>query len=505
MIEVDSTRRGFLGLAAGAAALAAAGAARPAPVPTRARIVILGAGAAGTSLANRLTDRLSGAQITLIDPRVEHWYQPGFTLIAAGLKPAGYSVSQTADWLPGDVTLLAEAAAEIDPDARRVTTDAGTRVDYDFLVVATGLKLDWGAVDGFDPALIGANGLGAVYAGPEAAAKTWAAMDRFTDDGGVGLFTRPATEMKCAGAPLKYAFLTDDYARRKDTRGKSELIYLAHNDTFFSVPIVNEKVRMLFDRQQFDTRFNHVLRAVDPAGLRAILAQARSGPVHMHLSEQMAEVDEVLGHLGARPTEWLLANHAVDAGWCLIHCTPMTEAETIALARTGAVAGLCPITESSLGDGIFNAMTFLGAGGAIGFGSDSNIHIALFDELKTLEYSQRLRDHARAALATPDRSTGRVLFDAAARGGAQAGGRASGRIAVGALADLVGLDDDNEWLCNRQGDAALDSLIFGGGGKACIRDVWSAGRHVVAEGRHFRREPIIERYIRTMTRLETDI
>jgi sulfide:quinone oxidoreductase len=264
MLHVDSTRRGFLGLAAGAAALAAAGAAQPAQIPTRARIVILGAGAAGASLANRLTDRLSGAQITLIDPRVEHWYQPGFTLIAAGLKPAGYSVSQTTDWLPGDVTLLAEAAEEIDPDARRVTTDAGTRVDYDFLIVATGLKLDWGAVEGFDVDRIGENGLGAVYAGPEQAAKTWAAMDRFTDEGGVGLFTRPATEMKCAGAPLKYAFLTDDYARRKGTRGKSEMIYLAHNDTFFSVPIVNEKVRMLFDRQQFDTRFNHVLRAVDP-------------------------------------------------------------------------------------------------------------------------------------------------------------------------------------------------------------------------------------------------
>jgi len=263
MTHFDPTRRGFLGLAAGAAALATAGTTKAAPIPTRARIVILGAGAAGAALANRLTERLSGAQITLIDPRAEHWYQPGFTLIAAGLKPAGYSVSQTTDWLPGGVTLLAEAAAEIDPDARRVTTASGTRVEYDFLVVATGLKLDWAGIEGFDPARIGENGLGAVYAGPEQAAKTWAAMDRFTDEGGVGIFSRPATEMKCAGAPLKYAFLTDDYARRKGTRGKSELIYLAHNKAFFSVPIVNEKVRMLFERQEFDTRFDHVMRAVD--------------------------------------------------------------------------------------------------------------------------------------------------------------------------------------------------------------------------------------------------
>ncbi|MFT4793133.1 MAG: formimidoylglutamate deiminase [Paracoccaceae bacterium] len=249
----------------------------------------------------------------------------------------------------------------------------------------------------------------------------------------------------------------------------------------------------------------HSLRAVDPAGLGAILSQAPTGPIHMHLAEQVAEVDEVTAHLGARPTEWLLANHAVDARWCLIHCTQMTKAETRALAQTGAVAGLCPMTESNLGDGIFNGTTYLGAGGKIGFGSDSNVHITLFEELKTLEYSQRLRDRSRAALATQDRSTGRVLFDAATQGGAQAGARDSGRIAAGALADLVGLDDDNQWLCNRHGDAALDSLIFGGGGQACIRDVWSAGRHVVKEGRHFRRDAITTAFKRTMRQLETEI
>lgn len=246
----------------------------------------------------------------------------------------------------------------------------------------------------------------------------------------------------------------------------------------------------------------HSLRAVDPAGLRAILVDATTGPVHMHLAEQTAEVDEVQAHLGARPTEWLLANHPVDARWCLIHCTQMTEAETIALAKTGAVAGLCPITESSLGDGIFNGTTYQSAGGRFGFGSDSNIHIALFDELKTLDYSQRLRDRSRAALATPDRSTGRVLFEAALAGGAQAGARRAGRIEAGALADLIGLEDDNEWLCNRQGDALLDSLIFGGRGQSCIRDVWSAGRHMVRDGRHLHRDAITARFKQTMLQLE---
>ena len=249
----------------------------------------------------------------------------------------------------------------------------------------------------------------------------------------------------------------------------------------------------------------HSLRAVDRDGLSTILAQATSGPIHMHLAEQVAEVDEVLAHFGARTTEWLLENHKVDARWCLIHCTQMTDAETIALANTGAVAGLCPLTESNLGDGIFNGTTYLGQGGAIGFGSDSNVHITLFEELKTLEYSQRLRDLSRAVLATKDRSTGRVLFEAAAKGGAQAGGRHSGVIEVGVWADLLGLDDDNQWLCNRAGDASLDSLIFGGGGQACISDVWSAGRHVVQQGRHFQREAITNTFKATMRQLETRI
>jgi formimidoylglutamate deiminase len=249
----------------------------------------------------------------------------------------------------------------------------------------------------------------------------------------------------------------------------------------------------------------HSLRAVDTSGLSEILAQATTGPIHMHLAEQVAEVDEVKAHLGARPTEWLLANHAVDNRWCLIHCTQMTPQETVALAKSGAVAGLCPLTESNLGDGIFNGTSFLGHNGTVGFGSDSNVHITLFEELKTLEYSQRLRDLSRAALATPDRSTGRVLFDAALKGGAQAGGRNSGQIEPGTWADLIGLDDDNQWLCNRQEDALLDSLIFGGGGQSCITDVWSAGRHVVKQGRHFRRDAIIRDFIQTMRHLETAI
>ncbi|KPP86997.1 MAG: sulfide:quinone oxidoreductase [Rhodobacteraceae bacterium HLUCCO07] len=260
-----STRRGFLGLASGAALLAAG--ARPAAarkVQTKAKIVILGAGAAGTALANRLVERLDGAEITLVDGRAEHWYQPGFTLIAAGLKPAGYSVSQTAEWLPSEVTLVAEYAAEIDPEAQTLTTASGQSLDYDYLITAPGLVLDWDAIEGFSLDLVGKDGVGAVYAGPDYAAATWAEMDRFTSTGGKAVFLRPSTEMKCAGAPLKYTFLTEDYASKKGNRDKIEVEYWNNSGALFGVPIVAEKVRMLFDQRGIRTELNRVLKSMDP-------------------------------------------------------------------------------------------------------------------------------------------------------------------------------------------------------------------------------------------------
>jgi formimidoylglutamate deiminase len=209
----------------------------------------------------------------------------------------------------------------------------------------------------------------------------------------------------------------------------------------------------------------------------------------------------VLAARGKRPVEWLLDNHAVDARWCLIHCTHMLPHETDALARSGAVAGLCPITESSLGDGIFDGVRFAETGGRFGIGTDSNSRISLTEELRTLEYSQRLRDRGRARLADGDRSTGRFLFDAVLAGGAQAAGRDSGAIAPGKLADLIALDGDAPDLIGKQGDTILDSFIFAGDNRM-IRDVWSAGRHLVREGQHRSHDAIIGRYRKTILSLK---
>jgi formimidoylglutamate deiminase len=246
----------------------------------------------------------------------------------------------------------------------------------------------------------------------------------------------------------------------------------------------------------------HSLRAVDPEGLAAVLPLAPDGPIHIHVAEQVAEVEEVLAHRGARPVQWLLAEAPVDRRWCLIHATQMQPAETAGVAATGAVAGLCPITESSLGDGIFDGAAFLAAGGAFGVGSDSNVRISLSEELRTLEYSQRLRDRARAVLARPDASTGRVLFEGAAAGGARAGGRAAGAIAPGLWADLVALDGGAIALDGARGDMILDSFVFAGDDRL-VRDVWSAGRRVVSGGRHPARDAISERYRATVARLRT--
>ena len=244
----------------------------------------------------------------------------------------------------------------------------------------------------------------------------------------------------------------------------------------------------------------HSLRAVDAQEMRALAERWPAGPIHIHAAEQTAEVDECVAWCGARPVQWLLDNMGLDERWCLIHCTHMTTEESLGLARSGAVAGLCPITEANLGDGIFEAPRFLEAGGRFAIGSDSNVRIALGEELRTLEYGQRLRERKRNRLGPAGSSTGRRLFDAARRGGAQALGLASGAIAPGLAADIVILDDAHPALAGRSGDAILDSWVFAAG-DSLVRDVFAGGKRVVATGCHIRRDAVLRRFRDTMHRL----
>lgn len=244
----------------------------------------------------------------------------------------------------------------------------------------------------------------------------------------------------------------------------------------------------------------HSLRAVAAEDLRCYAAHFPHGPIHMHLAEQTAEVAEVEAHWGARPVAWALDHMGIDTRWCLIHCTQMTPDETVRLARTGAVAGLCPITESNLGDGIFDAVRWLGAGGALALGSDSNIRISLSEEIRTLEYGQRLRDHSRAALATPDHSTARRIYEEMLRGGARATQGKTGALAPGHWADCVALETGSVHLEGRAGDTLLDAWVFAAD-DSLVSDVWSAGRHVVQQGQHRDRAGITAAYRRTMATL----
>ncbi len=240
----------------------------------------------------------------------------------------------------------------------------------------------------------------------------------------------------------------------------------------------------------------HSLRAVTGDELAAIEPLAKGGPIHIHVAEQVKEIEDSIAFSGARPVEWLLENAPVDGRWCLIHATHMTEAETRSLAKSGAVAGLCPITEANLGDGIFPAPDFIAQGGHYGVGSDSNILISVPEELRMLEYSQRLSLRARNVIADAGGSTGEKLF----RQGLEGGGRAlASRNAIeeGESADFVALDISAvPYLPASQ---IIDQWIFASG--VHVDTVWVRGKKLVQSGRHIHRREISDRFNKVMAEL----
>ena len=245
----------------------------------------------------------------------------------------------------------------------------------------------------------------------------------------------------------------------------------------------------------------HSLRAATENEIKAILPLAGEGPIHLHIAEQMKEVEDCIAWSGERPVEWLTGRFAVDGRWCLIHATHLTAGETARIASSGAVAGLCPITEANLGDGVFDAPLFMAGGGATGVGTDSNVSIDAAGELRQLEYSQRLHLRGRNILAAGEGlSTGRTLFDAALAGGSKALGVSASGLSVGAPADIVSLDADSIALIGRSKDALLDAWIFAS--PAPIVDcVWVAGRKCVEGGRHPAADAIGRRFRATMSRV----
>ncbi|KHL73314.1 N-formimino-L-glutamate deiminase [Pseudomonas putida] len=246
----------------------------------------------------------------------------------------------------------------------------------------------------------------------------------------------------------------------------------------------------------------HSLRAVTPAQIAQVLAAGNQQcPIHIHIAEQQKEVDDCLAWSGLRPLQWLYEHVQVDARWCLVHATHARADEVAAMARSGAVAGLCLTTEANLGDGIFPAVDYLSQGGRMGIGSDSHVSLSVVEELRWLEYGQRLRDQRRNRLYREDQPlVGRTLYDAALMGGAQALGQPVGELAVGKRADWLVLDGQDPYIATADEDAILNRWLFAGSDRQ-VRDVMVNGQWVVRQGRHGQEEESARAYVEVLRQL----
>lgn len=233
----------------------------------------------------------------------------------------------------------------------------------------------------------------------------------------------------------------------------------------------------------------HSLRAVSRESLQEIAKVSADEflPMHLHIAEQQREVDECIKAYGRRPVQWLLENFPVSSNWCLVHATHMDPAEVEALAESGAVVGLCPSTEANLGDGLFPLHHFLSHGGRIAVGSDSNVSINPFEELRWLEYGQRLATQKRNVVSLRDSHVGRELFLRALEGGAAASGQATAGIVAGASADFVVLSDDDPMLAGHDDESRLDALVFSGY-PSPVERVMVNGEWCVIDALHVRRD-----------------
>ncbi|MEQ7918797.1 formimidoylglutamate deiminase [Xanthomonas sp. WHRI 1810A] len=246
----------------------------------------------------------------------------------------------------------------------------------------------------------------------------------------------------------------------------------------------------------------HSLRAVTPHQVSDVLAGSDPQcPVHIHIAEQQKEVDDCLSWSGRRPLQWLYENVDVDQRWCLVHATHADADEVALMANSGAVAGLCLTTEANLGDGIFPAVDYIAQGGRWGIGSDSHVSLSVVEELRWLEYGQRLRDQRRNRLFRSDQPmVGRTLYDAALVGGAQAMGQPIGALEVGKRADWLVLDGNDPYLATASGDAILNRWLFAGSDRQ-IRDVMVNGRWVISDGRHADEDDSNQAFARVLRQL----
>ena len=318
--KAQLSRRDFLAASAAATVAAGAGvslASAPvqAAIKSSAHIVIVGSGLAGLGMANRLRRQLDGAKITLLDAKQVHHYQPGFTLVATGIWPMDKVSNTNQELIPTGVDWVQEMAREFKPDNNQVITDSGRVLDYDYLIVATGLHLDFEQVEGMDVNRIGSNGLASVYPSPEKAFASWQAMEKFSQTGGSALMTLPSTAIKCAGAPLKITFMLANRAEQAGTLAKSTIDFHSAISTVFSVPVINQEVLDRWDVIGIPVHFQSKLVAVDIDAQRATFEQADGKRIEkeydfLHVAPAMCAPDSIRNS----PLAWQEGPQA-QGGW----------------------------------------------------------------------------------------------------------------------------------------------------------------------------------------------
>jgi len=317
--QTHISRRDFLAASTALTVAAGAGIGLSTPaqaaIKTTAHIVIVGSGLAGLGMANRLRKQLDGAKITLVDAKKVHHYQPGFTLVATGIWPIDKVSNTNRELIPAGVDWVQEMAREFKPDTNQVITDSGRVLDYDYLVVATGLHLDFEQIEGMDVSRIGTKGLASVYPSPEQALGSWKAMEKFCKTGGTALMTLPNTAIKCAGAPLKMTFMLANRAEQAGTLANSSIDFHSAITSVFSVPVINQEVLNRWDTIGIPVHFQSKLVAVDIDAQRATFEQVDGSRIEkdydfLHIAPAMCAPDSIRNS----PLAWQEGPHAAG-GW----------------------------------------------------------------------------------------------------------------------------------------------------------------------------------------------
>lgn len=283
-------------------------------VKTKVHIVIVGAGAGGLTTAAKLSQRLDGARITIVDGKKQHHYQPGFSMIGCGIYTPDQVTRNNADYIPDNVNWLQEMVVEYDPESNTIRTAGGKKIKYDILVVSAGAQMNYSAISGLDQSMLGKNGIGSVYHSPEIAQQTWHEVQRFINSGGIGLFTKPDSRIKCAGAPLKAAFLTEDLVRKNGQRNEFEFSYFTSKNNLFGLTEVNELCLSRCQEKAITPRYSHTLTAIDAdrkvASFKTAKGLQQYNYDYIHIVPPMSAPDTIKNS----PLSWKTGEHS-KGGW----------------------------------------------------------------------------------------------------------------------------------------------------------------------------------------------